>query len=677
MKSLLVAALLGCLIAVLVDGERVKWCVTSPAELAKCRSLEGSTKLTCVDRASIIDCLTAIKNSEADAITLDGGEIYTAGLDDYQLHPIIAEEYKSASETCYYAVAVAKKETNFVFKDLKGKKSCHTGLGKSAGWNIPIGTLLSRSYLSWNGSDSKSLETAVSEFFGGSCVPGAKNHPRLCELCNTDCSMTSTNRYYNYDGAFRCLKEKGDVAFIKHLTIPDGEKDQYELLCLDNTRAPIDNYKSCNLQRVPAHAVVTRKDKDLEDLIWNALDETQRQHLGVLFKTDHGKNLMFKDSTEKLVRLPPNTDAFTYLGVKYMRILQSLKRVNIPTSSPEGLRWCVLGEETSKCDDWNIKTMELTCVKGESPEHCLKLIMRSDADAATVDGGQVYTAGKCGLVPAMVEQYDAEKCSSARDSGSHYFAVAVIKRDSGITWDNLQNKKSCHTGIGRTAGWNIPMGRIHENTQSCDFKSFFSQSCAPGADVSSTLCSLCVGDTENQHKCKPTSEERYNGYTGALKCLADGVGDVAFTKYSVLIDNSNGMGLNLNLDDYQLICPGRAPVPIDKFSECHLAKVPAHAVVTRPEKRDDVVKFLKTEQGKYGTSDGNAEFQMFSSASYAAKNMLFKDRTQCLQEIPIGQNFEQFLGEEYMKVMKSLRKCEENTSELERSCTFHPCQNNI
>lgn len=23
-----------------------------------------------------------------------------------------------------------------------------------------------------------------------------------------------------------------------------------------------------------------------------------------------------------------------------------------------------------------------------------------------VDGGQVYTAGKCGLIPVMVEQYD-------------------------------------------------------------------------------------------------------------------------------------------------------------------------------------------------------------------------------------------------------------------------------
>lgn len=27
-----------------------------------------------------------------------------------------------------------------------------------------------------------------------------------------------------------------------------------------------------------------------------------------------------------------------------------------------------------------------------------------------VDGGQVYTAGKCGLIPVLVEQYDAEEC---------------------------------------------------------------------------------------------------------------------------------------------------------------------------------------------------------------------------------------------------------------------------
>lgn len=52
----------------------------------------------------------------------------------------------------------------------------------------------------------------------------------------------------------------------------------------------------------------------------------------------------------------------------------------------------------------------------------------------------------------------------------------------------------------------------------------------------------------------------------------------------------------MNSADYELICPNKSPVPVTDFASCHLAMVPAHAVVTRPESRGDVVRILQDQQ---------------------------------------------------------------------------------
>lgn len=52
-----------------------------------------------------------------------------------------------------------------------------------------------------------------------------------------------------------------------------------------------------------------------------------------------------------------------------------------------------------------------------------------------------------------------------------YKAVAVVKAsaDESLTWNNLQGKKSCHTAVERTAGWNIPMGLLYSRINHCEF----------------------------------------------------------------------------------------------------------------------------------------------------------------------------------------------------------------
>ncbi|KAM3605207.1 uncharacterized protein V6R79_022248 [Siganus canaliculatus] len=687
MKTLLLVALLGCLATVFaVPAEKVKWCVKSEQELRKCLALAAKAPaFSCVHKDSTIDCIIAIKAGEADAITLDGGDIYTAGLTNYDLHPIIAEEYGSAGDTCYYAVAVARKDSGFGLKELQGKKSCHTGLGKSAGWNIPIGTLLTMDLIKWSGIEDSPVEEAVANYFMASCAPGAARGGKLCQLCRGDCSRSHSEPYYDYAGAFQCLADgAGEVAFVKHLTVPDSEKANYELLCKDNTRKPIDDYRDCHLARVPAHAVVTRKDPQLADLIWGSLQSLQGFNLFSSEGYGSAKNLLFKDSAVGLVRLPPKTDSFLYLGAEYMSIVRSLKREHSPASSSNAIRWCAVGHaETAKCDTWSINSMEedgtaIECQSGHSVDECFKKIMRKEADAVAVDGGEVYTAGKCGLVPAMVEQYDQSQCSVLSGAASSYYAVAVVKKNSGVTWENLRGKRSCHTGIGRTAGWNIPMGHIHKITNDCDFSTFFSSGCAPGADPSSTFCAQCAGSGKavgDESKCKASSDEKYYGYAGAFRCLVEGSGDVAFIKHTIVPENSNGNGpawaSGLNSDDFELICPNKSPVPVTDFASCHLALVPAHAVVTRPESRADVVRILQNQQTKFGNS-GSDPFRLFQSDG--GKNLLFKDSTKCLQEISSGTTFSQFLGQEYMDAMSSLRQCSGSTPDLEKSCTFHSCQ---
>ncbi|XP_063662600.1 melanotransferrin isoform X7 [Pan troglodytes] len=543
-------------------------------------------------------------------------------------------------------------------------------------------------------------DQAVSDYFGGSCVPGAgetRYSESLCRLCRGDssgegvCDKSPLERYYDYSGAFRCLAEgAGDVAFVKHSTVlenTDGKtlpswgqallSQDFELLCRDGRRADVTEWRQCHLARVPAHAVVVRADTD-GGLIFRLLNEGQRlfSHEGSSFQMFSSeaygqKDLLFKDSTSELVPITTQTYE-AWLGHEYLHAMKGL--LCDPNRLPLYLRWCVLSTpEIQKCGDMAVAFRrqrlkpEIQCVSAKSPQHCMERIQAEQVDAVTLSGEDIYTAGKTyGLVPAAGEHYAPE------DSSNSYYVVAVVRRDSShaFTLDELRGKRSCHAGFGSPAGWDVPVGALIQRgfirPKDCDVltvSEFFNASCVPvnnPKNYPSSLCALCVGDEQGRNKCVGNSQERYYGYRGAFRCLVENAGDVAFVRHTTVFDNTNGhnsepWAAELRSEDYELLCPNGARAEVSQFAACNLAQIPPHAVMVRPDTNIfTVYGLLDKAQDLFGDDHNKNGFKMFDSSNYHGQDLLFKDAT--VRAVPVGEktSYRDWLGLDYVAALEGM-----------------------
>ncbi|KAG9493992.1 hypothetical protein GDO78_001711, partial [Eleutherodactylus coqui] len=418
----------------------IRWCTVSEAEKNKCNDMKASfaeakivPALSCVEGTSPLNCMKIVQDNNADAVTLSGTLTYRAGT-SYNLKPVVGEVYDQGVGTSYYAVAVVRKNSTITINSLKGTTSCHTGYEKTSGWNVPIGYLIDSGRMSAVACD---IPKGVSDFFSQSCVPGAENfaYPSLCGLCSGNSSsgtQCGKDKYQDYDGAFRCLVDGGDVAFVKHSTVLDNSdgkqsaswaKDilssDYQLLCRDGTRADVTEWKRCNLARVPAHAVVARSDVD-ESLIYKMLHEGQQKYnspsssFKIFDSTAYnGTNLLFRDATREF-RMISNQTYQSWLGDEFLQAMTGIDCIR--DKLPKALRWCSIStKEVWKCGGmaraFKNKTLDpsIQCVSAVNHEDCMRLIQQKEVDAVTLDGGDIYTAGKTyGLVPAAAESYSGK-----------------------------------------------------------------------------------------------------------------------------------------------------------------------------------------------------------------------------------------------------------------------------
>lgn len=342
-------------------------CITSDKEFSKCQAMSKAfhaaglkPELNCKLAQSSLACMQLIKNRDADLTVLDAADIYLAG-HKFGLMPIVAEQIEMHDPSHYSVAVVKKSDLSTDLFNLKGKTSCHSGFLKGAGWVMPMHFLLSNDRMR-RYDDCNSARPAA-EHFEKACAPGilssmSSTHNtsswtirNMCELCHGSgrgyCARDATEPFYGDTGSFRCLIEGGgQVAFCKHTTIFENTggsnretwarnliKSDFELLCRDGSRAPVNDYKSCNLGRVPPNAIVTRGDTpfQLVDTYVNLFMYGQQyygskyseEYTFKMFSSTNGRDLIFQDATQRLVRIPLVNQTYrSYLDHEFLRAIE-------------------------------------------------------------------------------------------------------------------------------------------------------------------------------------------------------------------------------------------------------------------------------------------------------------------------------------------------------------------
>ncbi|KAG0622627.1 hypothetical protein M758_3G112300 [Ceratodon purpureus] len=263
----------------------------------------------------------------------DGGFIDTAAK-TYTLKPIRTEGSSAGTDNQYYAVGIVKKSAcPGRLSDLKGKRSCHSGYGRSAGWTLPISAMFDANLIPVVSQTTQRNDIeSVTAYFSKTCAASATAATSICTACKTTTGCTTTDDFYDYEGAFRGVVEGScDIAFTK-FTIPaeyslGGPKAQawtgleapaaYALVCGSGTGpvcADISSYATCNFGSAPPHTIMAANtypqteinafnavmDLANSNAEFNDLFFSGKNTAGAIFASDSTKTLAYNGSAEAL-----------------------------------------------------------------------------------------------------------------------------------------------------------------------------------------------------------------------------------------------------------------------------------------------------------------------------------------------------------------------------------------
>lgn len=383
---------------------------------------------------------------------------------------------------------------------------------------------------------------------------------------------------------------------------------------------------------------------------------------------------LFSDSNHVTQILP--VPKHLQLWDKYLGNYISSIEKPLPGCEPNSVSFCTSSQlEEMKCLDLQKAAFsqrirpEIDCKRRSTKLDCLEMVSRRQADLVAVDLNHLYETQQ-----VIIQQLEPVAINQVSEQD---YSVALVRADSGIKFlYQLGGRRSCHASFGDTASWLAPISVLTERSlldqEACNkadqMADYFGQSCVPGAadlrinlyrSGSEKLCALCRGEPQTgNHQCERSKSERYYGQTGALRCLVEGAGEVAFMSLNALAANVDGRSLEqwaraapLALDsrNFRLICRSGPNMLLGDYERCHLARLPGKIIVstkfTSKEDRLTTRRLLIWLEEKF-LMESREMFDLFGPYQNES-DLLFDDLTKKLTPIQLEMSNFDLVGKQH------------------------------
>ncbi len=182
----------------------------------------------------------------------------------------------------------------------------------------------------------------------------------------------------------------------------------------------------------------------------------------------------------------------------------------------------------------------------------LEAVRFGQADVASVDGAAAWLAWNQNGLEAIASEVRG-------DGRTYYRAAAWVHADSDIqSIDDFAGRTSCHTGAMKSAGMFLPISYLVQ-------AGLIDASAYPD-DISQ------VPEMAKDFFDNPVIGGAYEGYNGALRCLSDNAGEIAFIRDTTPADYCTQ-------GDAETWC-----LPIDQYRKVvEFGNVPEHPFMVSPD----------------------------------------------------------------------------------------------